>query len=182
VLIFGWVVGAERGVREVNRGADLRVPDFMAVVIRWITPTFLIFVLTMWCFFNGPERLRGMSPSIQGAAAARAVYRTAIAERPEFRELNEEDLEARTTEVLGVAKGVPETLDGLPPWLADLSEEAAEARADGASRANVARFVFVGVLLIFVAVLVLSDIACRNRIRRDIEEAGIPEQAKEMSW
>ena len=48
ILIFGWVIGAERGVKEMNRGAAFKVPWFMPFVIRFVTPLFLIVVLVMW--------------------------------------------------------------------------------------------------------------------------------------
>ncbi|MCH9001426.1 MAG: sodium-dependent transporter, partial [Planctomycetes bacterium] len=42
VLIFGWVVGAGRGIKEANRGADFQIPPFMVFVLKYVTPTFLI--------------------------------------------------------------------------------------------------------------------------------------------
>ncbi|MCH7995817.1 MAG: sodium-dependent transporter, partial [Planctomycetes bacterium] len=47
VLIFGWVVGAGRGIKEANRGADFQIPPFMVFVLKYVTPTFLITVLGM---------------------------------------------------------------------------------------------------------------------------------------
>jgi hypothetical protein len=37
--------------------------------------------------------------------------------------------------------------------------------------ANVARFVFLGILLFFLLLYVLGDVACRNRIGRTIAQA-----------
>ena len=169
VIIFGWVIGAEKGVAEANRGAELHIPAFVAVIIRYVTPTFLIVVLGMWCVYNGPERLKGMSPSIQGLVGARSIYLGAIAGQPEYAELEEEELEAAATEILGVAEGVPVSTNGLPEWLAGLGTQASVARADAEAKANIARYVFVGVLLVYLTVLVLSDIACRNRIKRALD-------------
>ncbi len=180
VLIFGWVIGAEKGIAEANRGADFRIPSFMAVVIRYITPTFLIVLLVLWCTFKGPERLEGMSPSIQGPAAARSVYEQAIEQRPEYAELDPQQLEAKVTEILGVEEGVPDSVDALPQWLGELGEQASKARAAAENKANVARFVFVGVLLIYFTIFVLSDIACRNRIKRMLEHTQLNEQSGEV--
>jgi SNF family Na+-dependent transporter len=170
VLIFGWVIGAEKGIAEANRGAALRIPAFVAVVIRYVTPAFLLIVLGLWCFFNGPDRLKGMSPSIRGAVAARGVYEDKIKARAEYAELDEEALRAKVTEILGVEEGVPALLDGLPEWLGGLEEAVFAKRGDAESKANIARFVFVGVLLVFITAFVLSDIACRNRIKRMLEQ------------
>ncbi|MCH7812930.1 MAG: sodium-dependent transporter [Planctomycetes bacterium] len=78
VLLFGWIIGAERGVKEMNRGADLKVPAFMAFVIRYVTPTFLIAILALWSWNNLPQRLNGISPQHQGDLARADLCRTAL--------------------------------------------------------------------------------------------------------
>ncbi|MHC4697472.1 MAG: sodium-dependent transporter [Planctomycetota bacterium] len=169
VLIFGWIVGAKRGINEANRGADFHIPRFMVIVMRYVTPLFLATVLGMWCYFNGPQRMKQMSPQLQGDIAARGVYSAAIAER--HPELQGEAFEAKVTELLGVDTGALESLDALPAWLRAHDQAADEARTAAKRTANVARFVFVGILVIFIVVFVLSDIACRNRIGKVIKHA-----------
>ncbi|MBU0638817.1 MAG: hypothetical protein KKB50_08130, partial [Planctomycetes bacterium] len=169
VIIFGWVFGAGRGVAEANQGADFKLPRCMPFVIRYVTPTFLLLVLILWCTYNGPERLRGMSPTITGAAAARGVYADAIAARLELDD--EEELATQVTQILGVAEGVPRSLDGLPAWLREADADAKAARTLAGQRANVARFVFVGVLLFYIGIFALSDIACRGRIKEMLARA-----------
>ena len=181
VIIFGWIVGAKRGLEETNRGAAMRIPRGVAFVIRFVTPTFLGAVLILWCFYNGPDRLRAMSPSIQGDRAARAAYQAAIGEREEYADLDEEALAEVTTKLLGVAEGVPASLNKLPLWLRETDEAAEEDRTEAASTANVARFVFVGVVLFYIGVFVLGDIACRTRIKRSLELAGAPASNAEGS-
>ncbi len=178
VIIFGWIVGAKKGVQEANRGAALRIPAFMAFIIRYVTPAFLLIVLGLWCFFNGPDRLRDMSPTIKGVAAERGVYAAKIAGRSEYADLDESAMDAKVTEILGVAEGVPVSAEGLPDWLGGLEDAAAAAHSEAEATANVARFVFLGVLLVFIVVLVLSDIACRNRIKRMLDQ--VPDHKASM--
>ncbi len=173
VIIFGWIIGAKRGVEEMNRGSVLRTPRLLPFFIRFVTPTFLIVVLSLWCYYNAPSRLEGMSPTIKGQAAARTVYAGAVAEHFADEELAGEALAARVTDLLGQAKGIPETLDGLPGWLRVLDQDAEAKRADAAAGANVARYVFVAVILLLILILAVSDIAYRNRIGRSIEQSGI---------
>jgi len=169
VIIFGWVIGAERGIREANRGADIKIPKFMWIVLRFVTPIFLMTVLGMWCYFNGPDRLEAMSPTIQGGVAARTIYETEIA--AQYKGLEGDTLASKVTEVLGVESGVPSAADKLPDWLQALEPQAKTAAASAAADARVARYVFVGVLLIFLLIFVLADIGCRNRIGRAIKQA-----------
>jgi hypothetical protein len=141
----------------------------MVTVMRYVTPLFLVTVLGMWCYFNGPQRMEQMSPRLQGDIAARGVYAAAIAEK--YPDLSGIALEDKTTELLGTGEGLPESLAALPAWLRERDTVADEAREVAASTANVARFVFVGVLIIFILIFVLSDIACRNRIGDAIAQA-----------
>ena len=257
VLMFGWVVGAERGVKEMNRGADFRVPPIIAVMIRYVTPTFLIAILVAWSYTELPDRLDGMNPAKQGQAAAKAkveealglcdtlatllangalsdekvaeqVYQAvdAVAQPGKRDELAAwvqstraaaatgalpEDGECRDFYCHAVTRrfGVPPTIDDqdsvvagflaeaalTPGELADkihrLAGEHAEyldvarsaefiaavrAKADEERQAavvdaNVARFVLLGILLFFIGLFVLSDVACRNRIGRVVAQA-----------
>jgi SNF family Na+-dependent transporter len=52
VLLFGWVLGAERGLREANRGSDLRIPSFFAPIIRYVCPIYLALVLGGFAYQN----------------------------------------------------------------------------------------------------------------------------------
>jgi len=45
VIIFGWVFGIDRGWAEIQRGADLRLPDFFKYIIKYVTPAFIGVVL-----------------------------------------------------------------------------------------------------------------------------------------
>lgn len=181
VIIFGWIIGAEKGVRETNRGADFRLPTFMPFVIKYVTPVFLLVVLGLWAFYNGPERLRGMSPTIKSDEAARGVYVAKIGEQFPDIAGDEKALASRATEILGVEKGLPESPAGLPAWLAapDLRMEADEAGASAAKNANVARGAFLAVLLVFIGIFVVSDLACRGRIKRMVAQAMESSQAAE---
>jgi SNF family Na+-dependent transporter len=45
VLLFGWVLGAERGLAEANRGSDVRLPRAFGPLVRWVCPAYLILIL-----------------------------------------------------------------------------------------------------------------------------------------
>jgi hypothetical protein len=182
VLLFGWIMGAERGVREMNRGADLQVPRFIAIVIRFITPAFLLIVLVMWAYTHGPDYWHGMDPERQGALAKRGVYVDTVGDHFADEELSDEQLTQRIEGVLG-PEGAPVDETLLPDWLASVTVEvtedkslpiaefAAETASKAATDAKIARFVFLGILAFFILLVALSDIACRNRIGRTIEDA-----------
>jgi len=169
VIIFGWVIGAERGVQEMNRGADFRVPDWLAFMIRYVTPTFLVVILVAWTATNLGGKLDGMSPAKRSLSYERAVYVGAVAEHFENDDLPDDELAARTVEILGADDQAIDA-DSLPEWLQASRDKAEAAKAEGPADANVARMVFIGIVVFFILLVALSDIACRNRIGRVIRQ------------
>ena len=170
VLIFGWALGAERGVKEMNRGADFRVPAFIAFTVRYVTPAFLLVILVAWATTKSRSYIDGMSPETRARNYERAVYAGAITAHFHDVGLSKEELATRTEQILG-----PEDRNidsaSLPEWLGGLDEQLAEARASGRTDATVASFVFIGIGLFLILLVALTDIACRNRIRRTLEQA-----------
>ncbi len=169
VIIFGWVIGAERAFAETRRGAELKIPTFMPFVVRYITPTFLIVVLGMWCYFNGPDRLKKMSPSLQGDLAMRSVYEAAISAH--FPDADDDALNTHVTKILGEGVSITAAIDLLPAWLRQVDEQATQARVPAERTASVARFVFVAIIILFLLMLGLADMACRGRIGKVIKQA-----------
>ena len=47
-FLFGWVFGPQRGLEELDRGADLRLPRIFTFVIRYISPVYLLVVFVAW--------------------------------------------------------------------------------------------------------------------------------------
>jgi len=44
-LLYGWVLGIDRGEREAHEGAHLRIPRFVQYVLKFVSPLFLIAIL-----------------------------------------------------------------------------------------------------------------------------------------
>ncbi|MFH1749102.1 MAG: sodium-dependent transporter [Planctomycetota bacterium] len=175
VLVFGWVIGAERGVKEMNRGADFRVPRLMAFMIRYITPTFLIVILVAWAWTQSGDYIDGMSPTRRANAYERAVYVSAITGHLTDEQLAKKELADRIEEILG-PEGSPIVAANLPEGLPDLGAEVEAKRQEGRTDAIVAQFVFIGIGVFLIFLIALTDIACRNRIGRAIrqaEDAGV---------
>ncbi len=43
-IMFAWIFGADKGWREINLGADIRLPGILKYIIKWVTPLLLLFV------------------------------------------------------------------------------------------------------------------------------------------
>lgn len=65
VVLFGWVFGMERGWREIHRGAAVRLHPIFKVIIRYVTPAYLLFILGFWFYDNAKATisLSGVDPA-----------------------------------------------------------------------------------------------------------------------
>ncbi len=50
VILFGWVLGVNRGMDELQRGASIRVPAFVGVMLKYVCPTYLIIIFMIWIY------------------------------------------------------------------------------------------------------------------------------------
>jgi NSS family neurotransmitter:Na+ symporter len=48
VILFAYFLGIRKGFEEMHRGADMNVPKLYRVIIRYITPAYLIAILAVW--------------------------------------------------------------------------------------------------------------------------------------
>lgn len=51
-LIFGWVFTPKRGIEELDRGAELRVPRLFGFVIKYVSPVYLLAIFVLWAWQN----------------------------------------------------------------------------------------------------------------------------------
>lgn len=50
VILFGWVMGVDKGMAEIDRGAEIRLPRVLGFVLKYVTPTylFILFGFFLW--------------------------------------------------------------------------------------------------------------------------------------
>jgi NSS family neurotransmitter:Na+ symporter len=61
VILFGWVLGVDKGFEELRRGAEIKIPEFFKFVIKYVSPVYLLIIFAAWCyqeFWLNPQRLR----------------------------------------------------------------------------------------------------------------------------
>ncbi len=58
VILFGWVLGVDRGFDELRRGAEIRIPTFVKYVIKYVSPVYLLGIFGFWIHreFFDPEK------------------------------------------------------------------------------------------------------------------------------
>jgi len=49
-VLFSWVFGVKRAVKIAHEGAEMHLPRFFPFVIKYVTPTYLLLMLGLWCY------------------------------------------------------------------------------------------------------------------------------------
>lgn len=47
-ILFGWVFGMDKAWKELHTGSDIRIPGVYRFIIKYITPLFLLTILSVW--------------------------------------------------------------------------------------------------------------------------------------
>ncbi len=48
VIVLAWIFGIDNAWRELNYGADIKIPKFFKYIIKYVTPAYIIFILIAW--------------------------------------------------------------------------------------------------------------------------------------
>ena len=54
-VIYGWVFGIDRGERESQVGAYLKIPRFVQYLLKFVVPTYLLIIFVAFCFQKLPD-------------------------------------------------------------------------------------------------------------------------------
>jgi SNF family Na+-dependent transporter len=78
VILFGWVLGVDKGFEELRRGAEIKIPEFFKFVIKYVSPAYLLIIFFAWCyqeFWVNPRKLTLLAsePVVQAAMAFLAL-------------------------------------------------------------------------------------------------------------
>jgi len=76
VILFGWVIGADEGLKELNRASDIQVPRFFAFVIKWVCPAFLLLILAGFAVESFADQARAVAAD--PAAVATVVFMVVV--------------------------------------------------------------------------------------------------------
>ncbi|MCA8987372.1 MAG: sodium:calcium symporter, partial [Planctomycetaceae bacterium] len=53
-VMYGWIFGIERGHRELHVGAHIQVPYLVQIMLKYVTPLYLIVIFIAFCYSNVP--------------------------------------------------------------------------------------------------------------------------------
>lgn len=73
-VIYGWVFGIERGAKESQVGAHLRIPHFVQLMLKYVVPVFLVTIFIAFCTKSLPGRLDSIVNSDSNVAMMSIVF------------------------------------------------------------------------------------------------------------
>lgn len=59
-IVFGWVLGIEKGFAELQRGAEMTIPSIFKFIIKYVSPLYLLVIFSIWCVQELPGRLKAV--------------------------------------------------------------------------------------------------------------------------
>lgn len=74
LLLFGWVLGIDKGFEELNRDGLIRVPAIFKFVIKYISPVYIMAILISWIYSKLPAVLRNTDPYIMASRMVMILF------------------------------------------------------------------------------------------------------------
>jgi SNF family Na+-dependent transporter len=66
VFLFSWFLGVKRGMEELRRGAEIKLPPFLGFLLKYISPFYLLAIFGLWASRELPGRIRAMFSPPEG--------------------------------------------------------------------------------------------------------------------
>ena len=57
IIFFGWIIGARRGLEEAQQGSLIRVPRWIAFVMKYVAPVYLLTIFGFWVYSELPKHI-----------------------------------------------------------------------------------------------------------------------------
>jgi len=54
VILFGWVMGVDKGLKEINRGGAVKLPSWVGFILKYVSPVYLLVIFAAWSFQKMP--------------------------------------------------------------------------------------------------------------------------------
>lgn len=70
-ILYGWVLGIDKGEEEAHRGANLRIPRFVQYMLKYVVPVYLLAIFIGFSINSVPGYVQSISekPAAQGTIA-----------------------------------------------------------------------------------------------------------------
>lgn len=86
-ILYGWVLGIDRGEESAHEGAHIRIPKLVQFMLKYVTPVYLVVIFAGFCFDSLPSKyvavaqVPSASVEILNSEAVPAAVVSALAEK-----------------------------------------------------------------------------------------------------
>ncbi len=70
-VVFGWIFGIDKGWKELNMGADIKIPIIFKFIIKYVTPIYLLFIMIFWGYQDAIPTLFFQQRDVNGILLVR---------------------------------------------------------------------------------------------------------------
>jgi NSS family neurotransmitter:Na+ symporter len=79
IIVFGWVLGIDRGLAEAHEGAIMRIPRVFGFIMKYVSPVYLLVVFIGFCINNLGGYIKNLSANPVAIATMGVIFATFIA-------------------------------------------------------------------------------------------------------
>ncbi|MEM9353090.1 MAG: sodium-dependent transporter [Planctomycetota bacterium] len=160
-ILYGWVFGIHRGHEEAHKGAHIRIPWFVQLMLKYVVPVYLLVIFTTFCVQKLPSKDTELFPLPAGAVQEEAGPLSAALEAAfseheiESAGLSVESHQAGAFDIVndeGVLVYRVKSTDDVGAVL--LEHSAGYVEAIGNSRSAMASVLLMTTVLVFLMILI----------------------------
>jgi len=171
-FLYGWMFGIKRGDEELHRGAHIRIPWVVQLILKFVVPVYLLVIFVGFCFQKLPSSDKPVFeiPASHAAELSNGRLAETLVARFAEQELSLPDQAVVVRETSGAADQGWRILDGNrnlqyrivpgPDALAVKSHQA--GYVESISKSPVAMLSMLFILVLFGFVIILVHIAGRR--------------------
>lgn len=57
VITVGWIFGIKNAKKEIQRGAEIKIPNIFWFIIKYVSPLYLLTIFALWCYTSIPQKV-----------------------------------------------------------------------------------------------------------------------------
>lgn len=69
MIIFSWIFGVDRGMKEAHEGAEMTIPRFYRPIMKWVTPIYLLIICVAFAVANLGDWIRAVMADFRAQLA-----------------------------------------------------------------------------------------------------------------
>ena len=69
MIIFSWIFGVDRAMKEAHEGAEMDIPRFYRPIMKWVSPIYLVIIFVSFTYANLGDWIRAVAADFRAQMA-----------------------------------------------------------------------------------------------------------------